>query len=206
VIDIDDHESVVRKITDPTYVAYRTLDEARAANGSVIFEGDDGGQIYVTCPAVLVRCDAATLDRMLVVIDRACWPCNPPGRAAVRYEATRGGVRGGMGGGFVGDGVWIHEAVAQIGWFDGVGAVLRGACSELPEPELEIDDDVRAAIVGLRDELAETYEWMRTSPVPLRWLVGQLWTQQHRVPLGRWSRWYRAGFAVRVIRVLGLLD
>ena len=55
------HESGVRRmIADAAghdYRAFRTLAEAQADSaGGVVFQGDEGGQIYLVCTATAVRC------------------------------------------------------------------------------------------------------------------------------------------------------
>ncbi len=119
------------------YVALRSLDEARRApDGVVVLEGDWGGQIYVTCPASVVRCDAATLDRMLRDIDTVAWPHNREGGARVFFERHHlgAGIAGGMGGGVVAADVWVHPRLAEKGISSSsVRSVLAGTMDRLPD-------------------------------------------------------------------------
>ena len=64
--DIPDHASMVRSFTSEKYgerfEPLKTLEEAKQhADGVVIFEGDYGGAIYLTCP--LQPCGRGTLHR-----------------------------------------------------------------------------------------------------------------------------------------------
>ena len=113
-IQIPDGVSALRfMMADPATAPYRhckTLTEARAMEGTVaIMEGDYGGQIYFTCPVRHIHCDADTLSRLLTDLDALGW--NDPEGSGLYFEfaAPGAGVAGGMGGGAVCDGVWLHE-------------------------------------------------------------------------------------------------
>ena len=110
---LPDHESGVRRMAadaaGASYRAFRTLADAQAdPDGVVVFEGDDGGQIYVVCPARAVRCSEDTLRALLKEIDDLEW--RDAEGARVFFEALAEGapVPGGMGGGRVTRGLWIH--------------------------------------------------------------------------------------------------
>lgn len=113
---LPDHESGVRRVYSDSrgleYRPLRTLEDARVLpDGTVIFEGDDGGQIYLTCPARLVTCSAVELEQLLIEVDALGW--NDPSSARVYFErlARGSGVVGGLGGGVVTDGVWLHPEI-----------------------------------------------------------------------------------------------
>jgi hypothetical protein len=115
---LPDHESGVRRmIADAAgrpYRAFRTLAEARAdPDGIVVFEGDYGGQIYAVCPAGAVRCSEDDLRVLLRDLDSFEW--DDAGGARVFFEALPMGsiVPGGMGGGRVEEGLWVHPRLAQ---------------------------------------------------------------------------------------------
>ena len=123
------HESGVRRIvadaSGSPYRAMRSLAEAQAdPEGVVILEGDYGGQIYAVCPARLVRCDEEALRRLLQDIDGLAW--RDPDGAGVYFESlpVGSGVWGGMGGGRVVDGVWVHPKLR--GFATAIGDVLAG--------------------------------------------------------------------------------
>jgi len=89
------------------YVAYKTIDEARRdAQAIVVFEGDYGGQIYLTCPLTKVACSLASLERLLNEMGLFAWT-DGESLYFERVSEDRS-VCGGMGGGLVEDDVWIH--------------------------------------------------------------------------------------------------
>jgi len=114
----DEHESPLRRmIADARGTPYHgltSLQEAQAhPDGVVILEGDDGGQISLTCPSSQVRCSEATLQQLLKDIDAREW--NDLSGARLFYERmpVSATVAGGMGGGKVTDGVWVHDRLAE---------------------------------------------------------------------------------------------
>lgn len=98
-----------------TYQYCKSLSEARSVEGMVaIMQGDDGGQIYFTCPARHIQCNDETLARLLVDLDALEW--GDPDSAGLYFEKASpvGGVAGGMGGGVVRDGIWLHARLEHI--------------------------------------------------------------------------------------------
>ncbi|MGH2781979.1 MAG: hypothetical protein ACRDLA_11355 [Thermoleophilaceae bacterium] len=89
-------------------------------------QGDDGGSIYLTCPTRLVRCDEATLRRLLHDLDTRVW--DDPEMAGLFYERapTGASIAGGTGGGIVTDGVWLHPELEAKGLRAAVGDVIAG--------------------------------------------------------------------------------
>lgn len=109
------------------YTALKTFMAAREHTGSVIiFEGDDGGTIYLTIPVSEVSCDECALRQLLIDIDAMCWADSSMAR--IVYEAIPIGaaVAGGMGGGQVVDGLWLHPAVEALGVGEDIQQVLSG--------------------------------------------------------------------------------
>jgi len=109
------------------YQALRSLDEAQAfPDAVVILEGDYGDQVYVTCPVQRVRCSEAELDQLLRDLDALEW--DDPQGASVFYERvpTGAGVAGGMGGGEVAEGVWVHDRLARVGLVTAITDVVEG--------------------------------------------------------------------------------
>lgn len=109
----DQRESPLRSMiagsNGEDHVFHRSLESAQSdANGVVIFEGDDGGQIYATVRAAFVRCDEAQLARLLAELDSLHW--SAPDMASISYESAPVGtlIAGGMGGGMVTSEVWVH--------------------------------------------------------------------------------------------------
>jgi hypothetical protein len=111
------------------YAPLRCLQEAQAdRDGVVVLQGDDGGQIYVTCPASEVVCTSEVLEELLRDLDALAWPGNDPDMARVFYERRRvgSGVSGGMGGGVRAAGPWIHPDLVKLRLGDRIVEVLRG--------------------------------------------------------------------------------
>jgi hypothetical protein len=94
-------------------------------------EGDYGGQIYLVCPVRLVSCSEAALKTLLTDLDQMAW--DDPDGAGLFFEARPRGavVSGGMGGGLVREGVWLHPDLVKVG----------------------VEEDVRSVLAGLRDRL-----------------------------------------------------
>jgi hypothetical protein len=126
---LPDHESGLRRMMADAagipYVALKSLEEARPApDAVVIFEGDDGGQIYAVVRAADVRCGEETLKTLLYDLDAHAW--KDPASARLFYERRPLGatIPGGMGGGRVVEGTWVH---ADLRFLEAsIAAVLRG--------------------------------------------------------------------------------
>jgi len=107
------------------YVAFESLAAAQAvSDGVVVLEGDYGGQIYMVVPARHVQCGEAELQALLSELDAHAW--RDPAGARVYYEQRPlgAGIGGGMGGGQVIDGVWVHP---ELRHFEATAtAVVRG--------------------------------------------------------------------------------
>jgi len=117
---------VTAAVTGNRYQHCKTLAEARATEDMVvIMEGDYGGHIYFTCPVTRIRCDAETLSRLLADLDALCW--DDPDGAGLYFElvSPKTGVAGGMGGGMVLDGIWLHDKLQHL--LVKVEAVVSGA-------------------------------------------------------------------------------
>ena len=103
---IPPNASPVRFINEEGYVFFTSLEEARKhRNAVVIFEGDTGGQIYLTAPVKDIHCSVPELESLLKDIDGFGWG---DGEMYFEIRNTGEGVAGGMGGGIVTDGVWLH--------------------------------------------------------------------------------------------------
>lgn len=109
--------------------AARELDE-----GVVILEGDYGGQIYLVAPAAQVECSEGALLRLLRDLDEIAWPGSEPDASCLRFERLPAGasVPGGMGGGKVEAGIWIHPELGEQG--AAIRAVLAGLREGLSPP------------------------------------------------------------------------
>ncbi len=96
------------------YIAVDNLGSAREIpNGYAVLEGDDGGTIYATAPVRLIMCSENELQRLLHSLDAIVWPHNEDDTRRIVYEPHDVGdiVAGGMGGGKIGEGVWVHPVL-----------------------------------------------------------------------------------------------
>lgn len=117
------------------YVAYHSLDEARADNEAiVILQGDSGGQIYLTCPVNKIKCAQATLAQLLD--EMGCFAWGDGEEMYFERVSPHRFVSGGMGGGCVEDDVWIHPEFR-----------------DLLHIHLDILPDVKAVIDGHSDSI-----------------------------------------------------
>jgi hypothetical protein len=143
-----------------TYRSFRTLAEAKAAPvAAVIIEGDDGGQIFATCPAALVRCSEDRLHKLAAELETRLNATEYDGSAQVLFEPipVGRGVAGGMGGGGVIDGVWVHEEIQQIGWQAAVEGILLGTQDELGEPLPTVPWEVRRGVLRAYREKTDVF-------------------------------------------------
>ena len=90
----------------PSFAAARSDPDA-----AVVASGDDGGTVLLTAPLRLVACDASTLRRLAVDLDGLLWD-DPTGvELSFLHLPVGSGVPGGMGGGVVVEGMWIHPCI-----------------------------------------------------------------------------------------------
>jgi hypothetical protein len=125
------HHSQVRflmaEASQDIYTAFTTFVAAREHPSSVvIFEGDDGGTIYLTIPVREVACGEATLRQLLFDIDAMCWSDTRGARVVYEVVPVGAAVAGGMGGGQVIDGLWLHPRVEALGMREDFQQVLDG--------------------------------------------------------------------------------
>jgi hypothetical protein len=130
---IPDHERPIGRIMAEAhheeFRPIKTLDEAKQFDdGVVILEGDDGGQVYLTCPARMVHCSQEQLQQLLLDIDAKCWQCNENEGARIYFERKLigSGVWGGMGGGVITGGLWLHFQIEEFGIRPQIEIILAG--------------------------------------------------------------------------------
>ena len=127
-----------------SFVTLHSLPEAQTMDHTaIVMQGGDGSQIYLTVPAKYVVCDEATLRSLLNALDAVEW--NEPAQATLTFELAPigSGIYGGMGGGSVIDGVWLHPRLMEAGLLPVATDVLYGRRTV---------DDARAAFPqSLRD-------------------------------------------------------
>lgn len=114
------NESIMRKLyninNDISYKSITNFEQAKKEKKAVvIFEGDYGGIIYLTCPIQLVKCNEETLYYLLKKIDSFYW--KDIDGANIFYEIIEDGehVAGGVNGGQVLEKLWIHPKVLDLG-------------------------------------------------------------------------------------------
>ncbi len=95
-----------------------SLQEAKSIkHASVVIEGDWGGTIYCTIPAKYVQCSEDDLLNLATALERQFWGCNfddKEGRGGEGiYFTTRNYASGGMGGGLILDGLWVHDSLSE---------------------------------------------------------------------------------------------
>lgn len=114
----------------------------RDPDGVAILVADWGGQILATVRMKYARCSEKALKQLLKDLDAIAWPCNEGRGTSIHYERASVGtwVEGGMGGGEVLDGLWLHPEFGNE-WIDldilgmTVNEILEGRSERLP-PEL----------------------------------------------------------------------
>ena len=110
------NECVAEGINIRELTFFESLDEAKkTSNGVAVLAGDNGGQIYLTCPVKYVKCTEDVLKKLLSEIDDIEWGCNEGWGAKVDYRRANAGdgIIGGIGGGVVEDGLWIHPDIVN---------------------------------------------------------------------------------------------
>jgi hypothetical protein len=130
------HHSQVRSImadaSGDAYTAFTTFTAAREHPASVvIFEGDYGGTIYLTIPVRHVACGETALKQLLFDIDAMYWSDTHGTRVVYEVVPVGAGVAGGMGGGLVVDGLWLHPKIDALGMRDDIQQVLDGQRQEI---------------------------------------------------------------------------
>src|SRR5258708_3195694 len=119
--------SMMADASGDAYVAFETFAAALDHSDSVvIFEGDYGGTIYLTSPVCDVACGEGTLKQLLFDIDARCWSDRRGARMTYEVVPVGAGVAGGMGGGQVVDGLWLHPRVEALGMREDIQQVLDG--------------------------------------------------------------------------------
>ena len=128
---IPGHESPVRRIFADShgeeYHSIKTFNEAKEIpNAYVIFEGDYGGQIYLTCPVSIIKCNEKKLKQLLVDIDTWCWAYEDSTGLFYEPHKENEGIAGGMGGGMTLSNIWFHPELIELGLDSQIKQVLGG--------------------------------------------------------------------------------
>jgi len=115
---LPEHESGLRRMMADSqgrqYRTFRSLLEAKSSPDSIaVFEGDYGGQIYVVARVSVISCSEQVLLSLLSELDSLKWK-DPQGARLYFEEAEIGQpIPGGMGGGRVIEGIWVHSRLQQ---------------------------------------------------------------------------------------------
>lgn len=126
---------MVAKAHGEEYVSFKNLADARAhPDAAMIMEADSGGQILVTCPVSKVQATEDVLHQLLCDLETITWGLgglsqdNIPYDARIYYEPLPpgSGVSGGMGGGMVLDGPWMHDELEERGLRPQIEEILAG--------------------------------------------------------------------------------
>ncbi|MFH1533850.1 MAG: hypothetical protein ABID64_02870 [Nitrospirota bacterium] len=126
---IEGHESAVRKMVSESkgkkYFSFKSLKNAKKHEKSyLIMEGDYGGQIYLSFPVKLIKCDEDALRKLLKKFDQQCW--DDMEGTGMYFEQMEKGQRisGGMGGGIADNELWVHKELEHMK--DEINGILRG--------------------------------------------------------------------------------
>lgn len=93
----------------------------------LVMEGDWGGQIYLTVRLDKLGKDVDPND-LLRALDTRAWGCNEGEGLSASFLTTKHphkGVIGGMGGGKLLDGVWIHQEFNIAKWRRQIRTALK---------------------------------------------------------------------------------
>jgi hypothetical protein len=138
-------EFVLAHLDGHEYVFFQNIDEARShPDATMVMEADAGGQILLTCPVKYVLADVTVLARLLSDLETISWgpgfdpdDPGPSVNAAMYFESHARGevIGGGMGGGEVVDGLWLHPRLdRELFLRKPVEDVLAGRLAQLSLP------------------------------------------------------------------------
>ena len=138
-IVVNDYESFMRKRYNEShklpYKALKNIEEAKEFDQAyVIFEGDYGGIIYLTCPINNVKCSDKELQDLLKYIEEHYW--NDLSTAGIYYEVLEKNqetIAGGMGGGKIKKGLWVNSELVKLGMANKIKKII----CETDEPYVE---------------------------------------------------------------------
>ncbi len=136
---VPEHHSAVRHIINeahrkPNDMFVESFLQAQNTAGTyVIMEGDWGGQIYLSCPMNIVKCNEDTLENLLIDLDIIAWDCNEGEGRGVYYEVREPGegIGVGMGGGEINEELWIHKEFSDLNLYEEIEDVLSGATEKI---------------------------------------------------------------------------
>jgi hypothetical protein len=118
--------------TGTAYRSFSTLAEAKASDSSwVVFEGDDGGQIYAVFRVSEIACSEGDLWLLLADIDARCWADDSMTHLAFEVHEEGEAISGGMGGGVADSSGWVHPSLVERSLETPIRDVLAGTHTRL---------------------------------------------------------------------------
>lgn len=123
---------LVADATGTGYRSFSTLNEARrSASSWVVFEGDDGGQIYAVFRVTDIACSEDELRQLLADLDTRYWADDSMTHLAFEVHEEGEGIRGGMGGGLAHSSGWVHPILVEDSLDIPIRDVLAGVSTRL---------------------------------------------------------------------------
>lgn len=117
---IPDHHSPVRHMVNlangQSNTFLRNYEKAKKTKSSyIIMEGDWGGQIYLSYPVNLIKCQFDRVEQLLNDINKIEWDDDGEG-ARIYFEVKKvgDGIAGGMKGGLITDSLWVHSRLEKL--------------------------------------------------------------------------------------------
>ncbi|WP_216819765.1 Imm8 family immunity protein [Frondihabitans sp. 762G35] len=123
---------LVARATDTPYRSFASLADAEQTPSSwVVFEGDDGGQIYAVFRVRDIECSEGDLSQLLADIDALFWADETMARLAFEAHEEGGSIPGGMGGGVARSGGWVHPVLVAASLEGPIRDVVAGRSKRL---------------------------------------------------------------------------
>lgn len=123
---------LVASSSGAAYQSFPTLAEARESDSSwVVFEGDDGGQIYAVFRVADVACSEDDLRQMLTAIDTHYWADDSMTHLAFEVHEEGNTIPGGLGGGLAQSSGWVHPILVEDSLETPIRDVLAGTHTRL---------------------------------------------------------------------------
>lgn len=107
---------MVTKAEGLEYKPIENMEEARnTPNAIVVLDGDYGGQVYATCPVKYLNSSITHSQLEAICKQLSAWEWEQDDDWQVSYQIKEvgRGVWGGMGGGLVEDGLWMHPKLSE---------------------------------------------------------------------------------------------
>lgn len=123
---------LVASSTGAAYRSFPTLAEARESDSSwVVFEGDDGGQIYAVFRVADIECSEGALRQLLTDIDSRYWADDSMTHLAFEVHDDGDAIPGGRGGAVAQPSGWVHPILVEGSLESPIRDVLAGTYTRL---------------------------------------------------------------------------